>query len=89
MAALIGMVLCDAVLLGTWVTIAGVAYEPEIVAGLVVWRTLTILGPLALGLLTFAVWRRRYSTGVSLREIRAGAAGSSKDTVGNGAAAAP
>ena len=34
----------------------GVA-EPEIVAGLVVWRTVTIFGPLLLGLGTFAWWR--------------------------------
>lgn len=86
---LFGFGVLDAVLLGTWVAIAGVAYEPEIVAGLVVWRTVTILGPLALGLVTFALWRRRYGAGVSLREMRAGAGGSSEDTVGEGTAAAP
>ncbi len=73
---LFGFGVLDAVLLGTWVTIAGVAYEPEIVAGLVVWRTVTILGPLLLGLLSFVVWRRRYGDGVSLRALPPGADGS-------------
>lgn len=64
---LFGLGLLDAALLGTWVVIAGTAYEPEIVAGLVIWRTLTILGPLAMGAITFGVWRSRYGEAVSLR----------------------
>lgn len=64
---LFGFGILDAVLLGTWVVIAGTEYEPEIVAGLVIWRSLTILGPLAMGTLTFLLWRRRYGDGATLR----------------------
>ncbi len=55
---LFGFGVLDAALLASWVTIAGVAQEPDIVAALVVWRSLTILGPLAMGLVIVTRWRR-------------------------------
>lgn len=55
---LFGLGVLDAVLLGAWVTVAGVAHEPAVVAALVVWRVVTILGTLALGLPVLAWWRR-------------------------------
>jgi len=52
-----GLGILDAALIGTWVTIATVVWEPEIIAGLVVWRVITILGSLALGAITLVFWR--------------------------------
>jgi uncharacterized membrane protein YbhN (UPF0104 family) len=56
---LAGLGVLDATLLAAWTEIAGVEWEPEIVAGLVVWRAFTLLGPLLLGAVTVLVWRRR------------------------------
>ena len=60
---LFGFGVLDAILLGVWVTAAGVLYEPSIVAGMLVWRTVTIFGTLALGLVTLGWWRWRYRSG--------------------------
>lgn len=75
---LAGFGVLDAVLLATWTEIAGAAYEPEIVAALVVWRVVTILGPLLLGLGTFLLWRWAYRSiepttaeGTAAREVAA------------------
>jgi uncharacterized membrane protein YbhN (UPF0104 family) len=57
---LAGLGVLDAVLLATWTEIAGLEFEPEIVAALVIWRIVTILGPLLLGLGTFLAWRWAY-----------------------------
>jgi uncharacterized membrane protein YbhN (UPF0104 family) len=56
---LAGLGVMDAALLAAFTEIAGLPWESEIVAALVVWRTITIGGPLALGGLTLAAWRRR------------------------------
>jgi hypothetical protein len=53
-----GLGVLDAALLAVYTDIAGLTWEAEIVAALVVWRTITILGPLAMGALTVAWWRR-------------------------------
>lgn len=66
---LFGFGVLDAALLGAWVTIAGPALEPAIVAGLVVWRVVGILGPLTLGLATLIWWRRSGATGDSLPKV--------------------
>ncbi len=55
---LVGFGVLDAALLASLVTIAGIAYKPQIVAGLVVWRVVTILGTLVLGALVLLWWRR-------------------------------
>ena len=55
---LAGLGVLDAALLAAYTEIAGLAWEAEIVAALMVWRTITIGGPLALGALTLAWWRR-------------------------------
>ena len=44
---LFGFGVLDAILLSVWVTAAGVLYEPSIVAGMLVWRMVTIFGTLA------------------------------------------
>jgi uncharacterized membrane protein YbhN (UPF0104 family) len=55
---LAGFGVLDAALLAAFVEIAGVVAEPQVVAGLVVWRSVTILGPLLLGLGCLLWWRR-------------------------------
>jgi len=52
-----GLGILDAVLLAAYVNVAGLALEPELVAGLVVWRVVTVIGPIALGAISLAVWR--------------------------------
>lgn len=60
---LAGLGVLDAALVVAYTETAGVDAEPEIVAALVVWRVLTIIGTLALGALSFAWWRWQISTG--------------------------
>jgi len=55
---LAGLGVLDASLLASYTYIAGLAWEAEIVAALIVWRTFTIGGPLILGAVTVAGWRR-------------------------------
>jgi hypothetical protein len=54
---LAGLGVLDAALLAAYTDIAGLTWEAEIVAALVVWRTITIGGPLVLGSLTVVWWR--------------------------------
>ena len=56
---LAGLGVLDAALIAAFTEICGTELEPEIVAGLVVWRSVTILGPLVLGLGTLLLWRCR------------------------------
>jgi len=60
---LAGLGVLDAALVVAYTETAGVEFEPEIVAALVVWRVATILGTLALGALTFVWWRWQISRG--------------------------
>jgi len=53
-----GFGVLDAVLVGAWTTIAGALWEPDIVAAVLVWRVVTLVGPLVLGLLVVLLWRR-------------------------------
>lgn len=55
---LAGLGVLDASLLASFTAIAGLTWEAEIVAALIVWRTFTIGGPLILGAVTVAWWRR-------------------------------
>lgn len=48
-----------AALVVAYVEVAGEAFEPEIIAGFVVWRVVTIGGPLLLGLAALLAWRWR------------------------------
>lgn len=59
---LVGFGILDAALLAGWVEVAGLDYEPEIVAAIVVWRTFTILGSLLLGAGALLLWRRSIRT---------------------------
>lgn len=59
---LVGFGVLDAALLAGWVEVAGLDYEPEIVAAIVVWRTFTIIGSLLLGTVALLVWRRGVRT---------------------------
>ena len=54
---LAGLGVLDASLVVAYTEVAGVAAEPAIVAGLVLWRVVTILGALALGGLALGWWR--------------------------------
>ncbi len=60
---LAGLGVLDAALVVAYTETAGVDAEPEIVAALVVWRVLTIIGTLILGALSFAWWRWQISRG--------------------------
>ena len=61
-----GIGIVDALVLAAVVQAGGAEVEAAAVAGLVVWRVFTIGGPLALGALGLAAWRR--STGVASSE---------------------
>jgi uncharacterized membrane protein YbhN (UPF0104 family) len=60
---LAGLGVLDAALVVAYTETAGADAEPEIVAALVVWRVLTIIGTLILGALSFAWWRWQISRG--------------------------
>ena len=63
---LAGLGVLDAALVVAYTEVAGVAAEPAIVAGLVLWRVVTILGALALGGLSLGWWRWRSARGRDL-----------------------
>ncbi|HEY0189098.1 MAG TPA: lysylphosphatidylglycerol synthase domain-containing protein [Cellulomonas sp.] len=69
---LFGLGVLDAVLIGAWTVVAGHDLEPAMVAGTVVWRVVTIMGPWALGALVLAAWRR--SSGSAAEVVAAEAA---------------
>lgn len=60
---LAGLGVLDAALVVAYTETAGVDAEPAIVAALVIWRVVTILGTLALGVISFAWWRWQISRG--------------------------
>jgi uncharacterized membrane protein YbhN (UPF0104 family) len=60
---LAGLGVLDAALVVAYTDTAGVSAEPEIVAALVVWRVVTLIGTLLLGALTFGWWRWQISRG--------------------------
>lgn len=53
-----GFGVMDAALVAAYTDVAGIEWEAEILAGLVVWRVVTILGPLTMGALALLWWRR-------------------------------
>jgi hypothetical protein len=61
-----GLGVYDVVLLGVFIELGGDVIEPEVIAALTVWRAVTILGPIIMGVLTTLHWR--------WREARAGVA---------------
>lgn len=67
-----GLGVLDALLVAAWTATAGIDPEPEIVAGVVVWRAVTLLGPLLLGVLSTYAWRRRHRAGRSASAGRSG-----------------
>lgn len=52
-----GLGLLDAVLIATVVSYAGEIVEPGVIAALVIWRTVTIITPLLLGVGSIGLWR--------------------------------
>lgn len=56
---LFGFGILDASLIATWTAIAGLEYEPAIVAGVIIWRVFTLGGPLLLGAGALSLWRRK------------------------------
>ncbi len=55
---LAGVGVLDAVLLAAYVEIAGLSLEPDIVAGLVLYRVITLAVPMLFGLVSIGLWRR-------------------------------
>ena len=55
---LMGLGILDAVLVAAWTQVAGIEYEARIVAGLIVWRTFSLLVPILLGVVAVSWWRR-------------------------------
>ncbi len=55
---LMGLGILDAVLVAAWTQYAGVEYEAQIVAALIVWRVFSLLVPILLGVVAVAWWRR-------------------------------
>jgi uncharacterized membrane protein YbhN (UPF0104 family) len=55
---LAGFGVLDAALIAAFTDLCGLSYEPEIVAGLALWRAVTIFGPLLLGGIALLLWRR-------------------------------
>jgi len=55
---LMGLGILDAALVAGWTATAGIAYEPQIVAGLIVWRVVSLLIPFPLGVGALLWWRR-------------------------------
>jgi hypothetical protein len=53
-----GIGIVDALVLAAVVEVGGLEVEAATVAGLIVWRVFTIGGPLALGAISLAAWRR-------------------------------
>ncbi|WP_236120781.1 lysylphosphatidylglycerol synthase domain-containing protein [Cellulomonas palmilytica] len=62
---LFGLGVMDAVLVGAWTTVAGAAFEPDLVAATLAWRALTLVGPLLMGLVVVAAWRWRDRDGAT------------------------
>lgn len=62
---LAGLGLLDAALVVAYVEVAGEALESEIIAGFIVWRVVTLGGPLLLGLLSLGWWRWRTREGTA------------------------
>jgi hypothetical protein len=54
-----GLGVMDAAMVAAWVGVAGLAHEASIVAGIVIWRVVTLLGTLALGAAVTVHWRRQ------------------------------
>ncbi len=57
-----GIGVFDAVLIALMVEAAGEAYEPEILAAVLIWRAFTIGGPLVMGGIALTLWRRAGNT---------------------------
>lgn len=56
---LAGLGILDAALIVVYVEVAGAALESEIIAAFIVWRVITLGGPLVLGLISLSWWRWR------------------------------
>lgn len=63
---LFGLGVLDAVLTAAFVESAGLAFEAGVIAALVIWRVITILGPLLAGAVTIVLWRRSSGSDLNL-----------------------
>jgi len=59
---LMGLGILDAVLVAAWTQYAGIDYEAQIVAALIVWRVFSLLVPIFLGVVAVWWWRRARHT---------------------------
>ncbi|HSS68834.1 MAG TPA: hypothetical protein VLK34_09810, partial [Nocardioidaceae bacterium] len=64
---LMGLGIFDAVLLAAVVDIGGLQTEPAAVAALLVWRAITLAGPIALGAVSLALWKHSVARGRASR----------------------
>jgi len=53
-----GLGILDAVLVAAWTATAGIEFEAQIVAALIIWRVVSLLVPIALGAVALLAWRR-------------------------------
>lgn len=58
-----GLGVMDAVILAALVEVGGLEVEPAAVAGLMVWRVVTVVTPLMMGMASIAYWRSRSGEG--------------------------
>jgi hypothetical protein len=59
---LFGLGPLDAIMIASWTDLAGAELESTLLAGTIVWRTVTLGGTLALGAIATAIWRRHAAT---------------------------
>jgi uncharacterized membrane protein YbhN (UPF0104 family) len=55
---LAGLGILDAVLVAAWTQAAGIEFEAQIVAALIIWRVVSLLVPIAMGAVALLAWRR-------------------------------
>lgn len=76
---LFGLGALDAIMIASWVDIAGADLESTLLAGTIVWRTVTLGGNLVLGAIATWLWRRDGAISAeALAEAETASAGSGK-----------
>jgi hypothetical protein len=60
---LFGLGALDAIMIASWVEIAGAEFESTLLAGTIVWRSVTLGGTLILGAIATWLWRRDAAVG--------------------------
>jgi len=71
---LFGLGVLDTAVVVTLLGVGGESLQDPLIAGLVVWRTVTLLGTLLLGVVSFLLWRRGSGRSLAWREAGTAAA---------------